>query len=121
MFSTILFFNTIRADKAAAPTPAMSNEEQMLAQQLDSVFEELTKGMSETEKNQFFNELNSAMEEEIDKMSKMSDDELTKYIQDAEKELQNLGQCLNKNIQYSQLSQWLILKLQNNQNQLRKR
>jgi hypothetical protein len=69
----------------------MSNEEQVLAQQLDSVFEELTKGMTEPEKNQFFNELNSAMEEEIDKMSKMNDDELTKYIEDAEKELQNLG------------------------------
>ena len=69
----------------------MSNEEQVLAQQLDSVFDELTKGMSENEKNQFFNELNTAMEEEIDKMSKMNDNELTKYIEDAEKELQNLG------------------------------
>ena len=99
IFSTVLCFNTIRAAKPAAMPPMgndnamqpMNNEEQMLAQQLDSVFEELTKGMSETEKNQFFNELNTAMEEEIDKMSKMNDNELTKYIEDAEKELQNLG------------------------------
>jgi hypothetical protein len=103
LFSTVLYIQTlfcaipsaphvpIQGAQASSATPPMSNEEQLLAQQLDSVFEELTKGMSENEKNQFFNELNTAMEEEIDKMSKMSEDELTKYIQDAEKEFQDLG------------------------------
>lgn len=105
LFSTVLLIQTLFCSMPTAPhipiqpaqtqatsaVPPMSNEEQLLAQQLDSVFEELTKGMSENEKNQFFNELNTAMEEEIDKMSKMSEEELTKYIQDAEKEFQNLG------------------------------
>lgn len=96
-FSAVLFIQCLYGSmptmptQAAAGMPPMSNEEQLLAQQLDSVFEELTKGMSESEKNQFFNELNTAMEEEIDKMSKMNDEELNKYIQDAEKEFQNLG------------------------------
>lgn len=78
-------------EKALPPMPPMSNEEQMLAQQLDSVFEELTKNMSENEKNQFFNELNVAMEQEIEKMSNMTDEELNNYIKEAEKELQDLG------------------------------
>ncbi len=96
ILSTV-FFTIIHAGVPAGLPPSsvnepkMSNEEQMLAQQLDSVFDELTKGMSENEKNQFFNELNTAMEQEIEKMSNMNDDELTKYIQDAENELKEMG------------------------------
>lgn len=90
--TSIAFLNSLYTNQPAANLPPMSNEEQMLAQQLDSVFEELTKGMSENEKNQFFTELNTQMEAEIEKMSKMSDAELNKYIQDAENELKNLGQ-----------------------------
>ena len=107
MFSTV-FFTLICVDKLATPPapmgndnsmPPISNEEQALAQQLDSVFNELTKGMSENEKNQFFNELNTAMEEEIDKMSKMSDDELNNYIKEAENELKTLGPWPEENIE----------------------
>lgn len=71
--------------------PPMSAEEQALAQQLDSVFTELTKGMSDQEKDQFYAELNTAMEEEIDKMSKMSETDLNDYIQKAENELKSWG------------------------------
>lgn len=49
---------------------------------VDDLITEKTKGMSDQEKNQFYVEL----EEEINKMCKMSDAELNKYIQDAENE-----------------------------------
>lgn len=88
---TIFGANSYLLSQTPPEIPPMSAEEQALAQQLDSVFSELTKGMSEREKDQFYTELNSAMEQEIDKMSKMSDDELNKYIQNAEDELKTMG------------------------------
>lgn len=74
-----------------AAMPPMTPEEQALAQQLDSVFTELTKNMSDKEKDQFYSELNTAMEDEIDKMSHMSDEDLNKYIENAESELKSMG------------------------------
>lgn len=91
LLSMSCFIYSVDVGAGPAAMPPMSAEEQALAQQLDSVFTELTKGMSEQEKDQFYAELNTAMEEEIDKMSKMSDTQLNEYIEKAEQELKSMG------------------------------
>jgi hypothetical protein len=81
---------------AAQPTTAplagndiqLSAEEQMLlAQEFDNMIDEMTKGMSEEEKNKFINDI----VDEVEKISNMSEEQFTNYVNKLEADMKTYG------------------------------
>ncbi len=77
--------------ESAAAVPPMTQDEQALAQQLDGLLGEMTKGLSEQEKEEFYGQFNNAMDEELDKIDRMDDEQFARYVQDAESKLADLS------------------------------
>lgn len=66
----------------------LSAEEQMLlAQEFDNMIDEMTKGMSEQEKNKFINDI----VDEVEKISNMDEEQFTNYVNKLETEMKTYG------------------------------
>jgi hypothetical protein len=66
----------------------MSAEEQMLlAQEFDNMIDEMTKGMSEQEKNKFINDI----VDEVEKISKMDEEQFANYVNKLESDMKTYG------------------------------
>jgi hypothetical protein len=66
----------------------LSAEDQMLlAQEFDNMIDEMTKGMSEEEKNKFINDI----VDEVEKISNMDEEQFTSYVNNLENEMKTYG------------------------------
>jgi len=96
ILSTLLVMLCGTMSFAAQPTTAplagndvqLSAEEQMLlAQEFDNMIDEMTKGMSEQEKNKFINDI----VDEVEKISNMDEEQFTNYVNKLETEMKTYG------------------------------